>query len=111
MSIPKTGKPITEPIQVVFTLSIDGSQPSNVERTLQLENIPGAWRIHGNPGETPGVGGDRFEAVMNFLGRNCSRELNDTQTCKVFFETLLRRAQPDQIKKAAEALVRELHLG
>jgi len=95
-----------EPIRVRFHLEIDGVSSNPIERTLELENIPGAWRIHGTETEIPGEGQNRSEAVMCFLGRNYSgRRLAPTDVAEAIVSTFLKKAEPPVLDEAVLQLV------
>ncbi len=95
----------TSPINVKLSLVVDGGSPYGIERTLQLENIPGAWRIHAAETELPGVGQDRASAIFDFIGKNYSgKRLKLEEVCESVVTTFLKRADHSQMRAAAEAL-------
>jgi len=64
---------ITDPINIKFSLQVDDRTPPRViERVVHLENIPGAWAIHGeeNEGKVPGYGASLEDAALDFIANN-----------------------------------------
>ena len=98
-----------EDIRIQLSLKIDGWGSFDLNRSVKLENIPGAWRIHGEATELPGIGVAKHEAVLNFLSTNYgSKRFEPKGVCSEFLRTLLERARPEQLEKTAKIILKEL---